>query len=659
MNYRSAFSLKWAMRYFLHGFLLILLLNQSPAFALSEPVSDVRVIIDVSGSMKKNDPENLRSPALRMLVGLLPSKAKSGVWTFGKYVNMQVKHGKVTDSWKKLAMQESKKIHSRGLYTNIEEALKRASQGWEKPNRKERRHLILLTDGMVDVSKNPQENEASRKRILNSIMPKLKKAGVTVHTIALSANADKKLMSALSGMTDGWHEAVDNAEDLQRVFLHIFEKSAKVDTVPLENNHFTIDKSIEDMTVLVFRKEGAAATQLVSPSKKKWSYKKHPKEVSWYKDTGYDLISAKSPEVGDWLINAAIDPDNRVMVVTNLKLVSGDFPNNIMYGDTLTLTAKLVQEGKTVTQERLLKLVKFNVIKHAMDEMPVQHGGTEHDAVAAHDNAAKSETPMVDDGSGADRLAQDGVYSVAFNTDQASGNVTLTIQAKSPAFKREVKHSIKIHDTPADLKISQQPDGQFKVEVAPRMELLVPHTVSIQVTLPDNSKKTLEQDDDDNWHTVLDKSLAGKRITVTLVGTRVNDKPFHVDFDKILKASAGSEQHLALDTQAAHAPVAPPAVASGSQDHNAPVAVPPPVPLPQAHAPAEEHAQAEEHSTDDKEHDKTADKEEPHDQGFEWFSTMMIIVYANIVLLLLAGVGYFVWRKRKARIEQEQEELSL
>lgn len=633
------------MRHLRHSFIVVVATVANPVFAVSEPISDVRVVIDVSGSMKKNDPQNLRSPAIRMLVGLMPAKAKSGIWTFGKFVNMQVKHGAVTPSWKKLAMLESKKIHSRGLYTNIEDALKKTSDGWEKPNRKEQRHLILLTDGMVDISKNAQENEASRKRILNNILPGLKKAGVKIHTIALSSNADKKLMSALSGITDGWHEAVDNAEDLQRAFLHIFEKSTNVDTVPLDNNSFSIDKSIEDMTILVFRKPDASETQLVTPAKKNWSHKNHPKNVTWHHDTGYDLISSKNPEVGKWMINAAVDPDNRVMVVTNLKLVTGDFPNNIMYGDTLTLTAKLIQEGKTVTQERLLKLVKFNVYKHAIiEKQDSDASGTE----TSHDSAVKSQSPMVDDGSASDRLARDGVYTVAFNTDQTSGDVTLAIQAKSPAFEREVRHIIKIHDTPADLSITQQPDGQFKLEVAPRMELLVPNTVSVQVRLPDGSKKTLEQGDNDKWTVLVAKELAGKQVTVTLVGTRVNNKSFHVDFDKILQVSSSGGQHLSLDSQAAHAPVAPPAVVSDSKDHLAP-----PVPAPVAEVPAPVTPETKPKPADDSE------KIEKQAKGFNWLSTMMVIIYANVVILLLAGIGYLVWRKRKLKIETEQEEISL
>ncbi|OQX44630.1 MAG: hypothetical protein B0D88_02055 [Candidatus Sedimenticola endophacoides] len=72
---------------------------------------DVRVLIDISGSMKQNDPRNLRRPALRLLVGLLPEDARAGVWTFGQYVNMQVPLGKVDTGWKGRAREGASKIH--------------------------------------------------------------------------------------------------------------------------------------------------------------------------------------------------------------------------------------------------------------------------------------------------------------------------------------------------------------------------------------------------------------------------------------------------------------------------------------------------------------------------------------------------------------------
>ena len=38
--------------------------------------ADVRILIDVSGSMKENDPRNLRVPAMRLMSELLPAGTK-------------------------------------------------------------------------------------------------------------------------------------------------------------------------------------------------------------------------------------------------------------------------------------------------------------------------------------------------------------------------------------------------------------------------------------------------------------------------------------------------------------------------------------------------------------------------------------------------------
>jgi len=94
--------------------------------------SDIRVLIDVSGSMKKNDPKNLRLPALRLLVGLLPSDSTAATWNFGTNTTLLVPLGKTDEKWKKTARQASKKIHSRDLFTNIGLALEAAIAGWNK-----------------------------------------------------------------------------------------------------------------------------------------------------------------------------------------------------------------------------------------------------------------------------------------------------------------------------------------------------------------------------------------------------------------------------------------------------------------------------------------------------------------------------------------------
>ena len=125
---------------------------------------DIRVLIDVSGSMKHNDPKNLRAPALRLLVNLLPKGTHAGVWSFAQYVNPLVPEGVVSEDWQRQGTEAAGRIHSRGLFTDIGKALAVATKGWEEKDPETARHLILLTDGMVDVSKTPGANAEARQR---------------------------------------------------------------------------------------------------------------------------------------------------------------------------------------------------------------------------------------------------------------------------------------------------------------------------------------------------------------------------------------------------------------------------------------------------------------------------------------------------------------
>ena len=126
---------KWRQLQSLAAMVVLVFIGQtafsSTAWA-GEPVPDVRILIDISGSMKHNDPHNLRAPALRLLTGLLPKGTRAGVWTYGQYVNMLVPLGDVDDAWKKQADQAAATINSFGLFTNIEDALQRATSDWRE-----------------------------------------------------------------------------------------------------------------------------------------------------------------------------------------------------------------------------------------------------------------------------------------------------------------------------------------------------------------------------------------------------------------------------------------------------------------------------------------------------------------------------------------------
>ena len=65
----------------------------------------MRLLIDVSGSMQANDPENLRVPAVRLVAEVMPRGATSGMWTFNERGEPLVPTAIVDDEWKKSVFQ--------------------------------------------------------------------------------------------------------------------------------------------------------------------------------------------------------------------------------------------------------------------------------------------------------------------------------------------------------------------------------------------------------------------------------------------------------------------------------------------------------------------------------------------------------------------------
>ncbi|MCR8921742.1 VWA domain-containing protein [Dasania sp. GY-MA-18] len=398
--------------------------SMEAALADAAKAPDVRVVIDISGSMKSNDPENLRRPALELLVKLFPEQAKAGVWTFGQWVNMLVKHGQVDDKWRDNAILAAQKINSVALHTNIPLALEKAAMDLTKLDPNYATHMILLTDGMVDVSKSKQENLAARDKIINEILPKLRDAGITIHTVALSKNADSELMERLAVETNGLTAVAETAEELMAVFLQAFDAAAPAEQLPLEGNRFMVDSSIEEFTALIFKKPGSDPAILVAPDNKRSTEAKHDSDTSWFSDKNYELITVKSPYEGEWQLAADLEPGSRVTIVSNLSLVVSRLPASMFVGTDSELSVLLQEQGKTIMDPNLLSLVDVEVnIKRRDDEQSWQ--------LSLSDNGAPN----------------NGLFSRELAMLAEAGVYDISVRADGKSFQREQKQTIAVRET--------------------------------------------------------------------------------------------------------------------------------------------------------------------------------------------------------------------
>lgn len=476
---------------------------------------DVRLVIDVSGSMKRNDPENLRQPAVDLLVRLVPEGAKAGVWTFGKFVNMLVPHQVVDAAWREGASKKAREINSVGLFTHIGSALETAAHDLSKGNPGYATSVILLTDGVVDISKNPAENEAEWRRIVDKVLPELKGAGYKVHAVALSDEADKNLLEKLALATDGTFAVAKTADDLMKIFLQAFDQAVPAQKVPLVNNRFLVDSSVNEFTALIFRQNSAEQTRLIGPDGVVIQADKLPEDVRWLRTDNYDLITVDQPYEGEWQVEAAIEPESRVTVVSNLSLRVKTIPNNVFRGARESISFALLEDGKPLLDKAFLGLLT-NTLTLAQSD----------------DGAALS--PMWSATLPREQVPSDGVFFQELPQFDRLGLYELRLTLDGGTFKREFSHQITVRE-PFSASLESMPDEQGVMQqmltVRSHSELIDPQQTQIAATVVNPARrrfvKPLVLTKQDQWQTPVPMDLPGDyQITIQVTGTDTKKEPF-------------------------------------------------------------------------------------------------------------------------------------
>ena len=500
--------------YSILSLLLILSIGGMAAAAtppeVTTPAHDIRVLIDVSGSMKENDPANLRKPALRLLTGLLPSGTQAGAWTFARYVNMLVRFGEVDAAWRDQAVGAADLINSAGLFTDIEAALTTATWNWTADAPGVHRSIILLTDGLVDVSETPESDRLSRARITDKILPRLRDAGVDIYTIALSDGTDENLLQQLAAATGGWFEQAKNADELERIFLRMFEKAANPDTLPLIDNQVLVDESIGELTLLVFRKDTAPATTLTMPDGLTFGSTRLPPNVRWHSEARYDLVTVEKPATGTWHVNADTDPDNRVMVVSNLRVVATQLPNQILEGDALDFLIRFSEQNQAITNKDFLHFLTVKTLESSAE-------------------GAMAERLLLDNGRDGDIVPGDGIFSTQLTATEEPGAHTVIVDVDGRTFRRQHRQDIEVVKSPVIADIRTDGNG-VTLYVIPRAGIIDPETLEVTATIDDEEQtgtRRLTRASPGEWRLGLDEYPpdAAYRVTLDIVAERPNGKP--------------------------------------------------------------------------------------------------------------------------------------
>ncbi|MFO7808697.1 MAG: VWA domain-containing protein [Guyparkeria sp.] len=392
-----------------------------PVHAATDP--ELHVLIDVSGSMKNTDPENLREPALRLLGDLMPEESRVRVDLFGNRISDILPASLATTETKKAIRAAAAQIRSDEPFTDIPAALEAANRDWAEDTE---RNIILLSDGKVDISPDDAVNERATARLRDRVIPALIEADVQAHTVALSGAADESILTEIAERTGGLALSARSNEDLQRVFLALFEATAPRTGVPLVENRFSVDESISELTLVVFRESDAEPTRIQIPDGGEIDVETASALADWRWDdsAGRDLITISTPPPGSWRILAAEDPDNRALVITDLKLAMPDLPSRVFPGEAIEGGLLLTNRGEPIVERRLTNDLQAQVDVNDPQEEIIES------------------IELNDIGTDPDVLGGDSRYDFRLRLDGDSGIYTLEGRASGPTFERVIRKKI-------------------------------------------------------------------------------------------------------------------------------------------------------------------------------------------------------------------------
>jgi hypothetical protein len=263
--------------------------------------ADVRLVIDVSGSMKIGDPEYLRQDVLNDLVEMLPPGSRAGVWTFGSKANMVVPHGVIDDGWRRAARAARSNIGSVALRTNLADALQNAAWDAAAVSSDWDRHVVLVSDGRVDLADDPAANAAQRQWILNDLLPRLRAANIRLDCLALSTSADQDFLKRLAEATGGYAGRADTVAGVRDYLSHVVTGAA---ASPLQTQGtLIVPEGAAEVTV--FAQHGDGEFVLTTPANERVDASTTSSSIRWADSDGVSLVTIASPAAGSWRFTPA------------------------------------------------------------------------------------------------------------------------------------------------------------------------------------------------------------------------------------------------------------------------------------------------------------------------------------------------------------------
>ncbi|WP_461601913.1 TIGR03503 family protein [Aeromonas rivipollensis] len=229
--------------------------------------------------------------------------------------------------------------------------------------------------------------------------------------------------------------------------------------IPLLDNRFRIDYGVKEITFIIKRKPGTPSVILVRPDGSKlYVGKVTPPDVGWLTQQDQDLITVRNPMPGPWQAIGEVDPDNRVRLLTDIRLESEPLPARLYQGERVKLQSRLLIDGAAPGAGYYLSDLGMTV------------------KLQQFNDAAQSGEPIVeetlghylDDGKGLDEVPGDGILTAEAVLDVPAGKYRALYSTGNQVFSRAQSQQVLLFPWPLSYTLDA-PSG----DIGARLSLLI------------------------------------------------------------------------------------------------------------------------------------------------------------------------------------------
>ena len=186
--------------------------------AASAIPADIVLVLDNSGSMRKNDPEFLLKRAVARFVNSLEAGSRLGIVVFDAAVNVAVPLHELDVETRAEVQSSLDGIDYSGQLTNSPAAVERAIYELRTAGRGDiPRVIVFMTDGIVDTGDAGADLEKARW-LRDDLSALAARSGILIYGIAFTDNADFQLIQSLANRTSADYFRAPTPADLDPVF---------------------------------------------------------------------------------------------------------------------------------------------------------------------------------------------------------------------------------------------------------------------------------------------------------------------------------------------------------------------------------------------------------------------------------------------------------